>query len=117
MEKRNMKIWRAVLVLSLNENDEYVTKFKFEQTDKEYEENKENWSWYEGWVGDIIPKKMTIGYFQSYYKVEQGFNKKLTKEELDKLQKDMKTLMIKQIEYDKEKYLNNIEKKLAVLKK
>ena len=117
MEKRNMKIWRAVLVLSLNENDEYVTKFKFEQTDKEYEERKEDWFWYEGWIGDKIPKKMTISNYYSNYKIEQGFDRKLSEEELDKLQKDMKALMVKQIEYDKKEYLSNIEEKLAVLKK
>jgi hypothetical protein len=112
-----MKIWKGVLILFHNENEEYETKFKFELQDKEYNLNKsgDEWTHFGDWVSDSIPVNMTIERYYDDYKIIQGFDHELSKKELMSLEYDMRELMRKQSFYDKEIYLKKWEEKFKII--
>jgi hypothetical protein len=101
-----MKIWKAKLILLYNDDNTYEIKFFFELQDKEFNLNEKfnEWTHYEDWVMNRIPLKMTI---ERYHE--------LNEEELEQLEKDMRELMKKQLEYDKELYLKKYEEKLKAI--
>lgn len=113
-----MKIWEAELILFYTFEEELKTKFTFELQEKEYEVNKNNnneWFYFKDWVSDRIPMNMTIERYYDNYKIIQGFDHELKKEELEQLEKDMRVLTRKQLDYDKELYLKKYEEKLKVI--
>lgn len=112
-----MKIWKSILVLFYNENEEHETKFKFELQEKDYNLNKsaDEWTHFEDWVMDRIPMNMTIERYYDNYKITQGFDHELNRKELTELEYDMRILMRKQLMYDKELYLKKFEEKLKVI--
>jgi hypothetical protein len=112
-----MKIWKAELNLFYNFDEELQTKFRFELQDKEYETNTKNneWTYWENWTSERIPMEMTIEKYYDNYKITQGFDHELNKEELKQLEIKMRELMKKQLNYDKEMYLKSYEKKLKAV--
>lgn len=113
-----MKIWKAELILFYTfEKEELQTEFIFELEEHNYKENEKfnEWIYFEDWVSDRIPVNMTIERFYDNYKIVQGFDYELNKEELEQLEKDMRECMKKQLEYDKELYLKKYEEKLKVI--
>lgn len=113
-----MNIWKAELRLYCNEDYKYKTYFSFELQEEEYKINEKfnEWICFEDWVSYRIPMNIAIennGY--TGFKVVQGFNHELNKEELVKLEKDMRNLMRKQLDYEKVKYLEQYENKLKVV--
>ncbi|NFH01321.1 hypothetical protein FC831_13720 [Clostridium botulinum] len=113
-----MKIWKAELRLYCNEDYKYKTYFSFELQEEEYKINEKfnEWICFEDWVSYRIPMNIAIennGY--TGFKVVQGFDNELNKEELIKLEKDMRDLMKKKLKIDKKRYLEDYEKKLGAI--
>jgi hypothetical protein len=112
-----MKIWKAKLILLYIDDNDYKTKFTFELQEKEYEVNEKfkEWTWYENWISERIPMNMTIERYYDNYKITQGFDYELNKTELVQLENDMRELMKKQLNYDKELYLKKYKEKLKAI--
>ncbi|HBJ1650857.1 TPA: hypothetical protein LA460_000075 [Clostridium botulinum] len=113
-----MKIWKAELCLFYNFDNEWETDFSFELQEEEYKINEKfnEWICFEDWVNYRIPMDMAIdnnGY--TGFKVVQGFDNELNKEELIKLEKDMRDLMKKKLEIDKKRYLKDYENKIKAI--
>ena len=82
-----MKIWKASLVLFYNIDDEWESRFIFELQDKPFDINiyvPDEWIYREGWLSTRIPMIMEVEQIVSGYKVVQGFDHDLSKEELMK---------------------------------
>lgn len=117
-----MKIYKAELImfLSLEKEDEYESKFTFELESKEYEKDEKHNRYYrgEGWVGYSIPIDMEVEPTSfGLYKVVQGFEKELSKEELEDLKREMTLKIIKQLNRDKEDYSRRYDNKIQILNK
>ena len=113
-----MKVWKAELILFLNDRDEYETKFLFELSDKDYKINEERkeYLYFKDWVGERIPMNMSID--RTYcgdLKAIQGFDRELSEIELKDLEIAMKKLLKKQLDFEKEKYLKEYNKKINIL--
>lgn len=112
-----MKIWRAKLVLVYGMDGEWLTNFDLKK------DNNEDWKDYEeqyrrcdGWIGSSIPKQMLITQSScDLIKCEQGFNYKPSEEELKVIKSNMKEMIISQLEYDKQNYLQSFKDKIEVL--
>lgn len=115
-----MKVYKAQLImfLSLEKEDEYESKFTFELESKEYEKDEKHNRYYrgEGWVGYSIPIDMEVEPTSfGLYKVVQGFEKELSKEELNNLKKMMISRMAEQLNNDREDYLRRYNNKIQML--
>lgn len=114
-----MKIWKAELILFYSKDNMPDTRFTFEEQEKDYKINDLNTEYIhsEDWTCDRIPIKMTIEKDCFVVcKVVQGFDHQLDKNELGQLEKNMRSLLQKQLEYEKEIYLKKYEEKLKVVK-
>jgi len=111
-----MNILKAELVLL--HDKEYKMIFSLELQEQDYKVNKKfnEWTYFESWISYKIPMNMTIERYYDNYKIIQGFDHKLSEEESKLLEKDMRTLMEKQLNYDKEQFLKEYEKKLEVIR-
>lgn len=113
-----MKIWKAELILNYNTEDKWQTKFYFELQKEDYKvsENFHEWTYFKNWVGYRIPMKMQIENC-SYggFKIIQGFDCELNNNELVQLEKNMRNIMRKQLDYEREKYIKQYEIKLKAV--
>ena len=111
-----MKIWKAELVLMCKENNEYKVDFYFELQKEDYKVNEkfDEWIYSEGWICNRLPIKMIV---ESTYstRVIQGFDRELSEEELKGLKEDMKVLMQKQLDCEKEIFLQRYDDKIKAL--
>ena len=65
----------------------------------------------------MIPKYMEVKYiYNCPFKVIQGFDRELTKDELDKLKENMKDKLIKYLNKEKEIYVNKINNEIKTIK-
>lgn len=118
-DNHNIKIWKAKLVLYYTDEDTYKTKFFFDLMENEYKINeysKDEWTYFEDWVMDRIPMKMIAEKYYDNYNIIQGFDHELNADELIRLEADMKTFMLKHLNYDKEKCLEQFDKKFKAIK-
>lgn len=101
-----MKIWRAKLVLIMNDKDEYVTRFEFKLTGDNFQQNPNypEWNSRKGWICTTVPFDIKISEQYSIC-ATQGFDRELTEDEL----KDVKLKMKDEIM----KYLYNKQLKIA----
>lgn len=113
-----MKIWKAKLVLFYIEDETYSVKFNFELQEQEYKINDKfkEWIHSKDWICDRVPMNITIERYYDNYKIIQGFDHELNDEELKQLESDMRDLMKKQLNYDKEIYLKKFEDKLKAIR-
>ncbi|MBY6838720.1 hypothetical protein [Clostridium botulinum] len=114
-----MKIWKAELSLFCNFDDKWKTDFNFELQEQDYEVNEKfnEWTYFEDWWEEKIPMSMKVkkNRYNIEFDIVQGFDHDLPKEELVKLEKDVRNLMRKQLDYEKVKYLEQYENKLKVV--
>lgn len=113
-----MKIWKAVLVLFYNMEDEWESKFYFEPQDKLFDINiyvPDEWIYREGWSIASIPMNMNVEKIESGYKVVQGFDHDLSKEELNKLKRTMEDKLKDYLNEEKEDYLKTYEDKMKAI--
>lgn len=110
-----MKIWKAELILL--HDKEYEMNFSFEIQEQDYKVNEKfnEWTYFESWISYKIPMNMILERYYDNYKIIQGFDHELNEEELVQLEKDMRKAMEKQLNYDKEQFLKEYEKKLKVI--
>lgn len=89
-----MKIWEARLVLGINDEDQYVTRFNLELAGDKFKENNSNWSYADGWLVKSVPKDIDI--YENYGNVvaKQGFGRELSEEELENVKIKMKEKML-----------------------
>ena len=113
-----MKIWEAKLILFYAEDGSFKLRFTFESDDKDYKENEKFNEWFcsEGWIGYKIQMNMVIEKAYGNLKVIQGFDHELNKEELKQLELEIRRFMRKKLDYDREIYQRDYEKKLSVIK-
>ena len=113
-----MKIWKAILVLFYNMADEWESKFYFEPQDKPFDINiyvPDEWIYREGWSIASIPMNMNVEKIESGYKVVQGFDHDLSKEELNKLKRTMEDKLKDYLNEEKEDYLKTYEDKMKAI--
>ena len=113
-----MKIWKATLVLFYNMADEWESRFDFELQDKPFEINMyviDEWIYREGWSIASIPMNMNVEKIESGYKVVQGFDHDLSKEELNKLKRTMEDKLKDYLNEEKEDYLKTYEDKMKAI--
>lgn len=112
-----MKIWVAKLILTYYK-DEWETIFNFELSDREYElnERRDGYIYSKGWICDRIPVNIEIEKTWTGLKVQQGFDRELNEEELREVKSEMKNLLLKDLEYEKDEYLKRYEDKVKVLR-
>lgn len=110
-----MKILKAELVLFNDKKYTMIFSFELQQQDYKVNEKFNEWTYFEDWISYKIPMNMTIERYYDNYKIIQGFDHELNEEELKQLEKDMRILMEKQLNYDKEIFLKEYEKKLKVI--
>ena len=113
-----MKIWKASLVLFYNIDDEWESRFIFELQDKPFEINMyviDEWIYREGWSIASIPMNMNVEKTESGYKVVQGFDHDLSKEELNKLKRTMEDKLKDYLNEEKEDYLKTYEDKMKAI--
>lgn len=110
-----MKIWMAVLVLEFSEEEnKYIIRFKCECDNMNYKENKQYKTWVnESFTSIIIPMEMKVSHSNC---ITQGFDYEPTQEEQNKIELNMKKLIRKELEYNKEKFLKEHEKKMKAIK-
>ena len=115
-----MKIWEAKLILGFDTNENNICSFKFKYKDKDYQINEKTneWIYIRDWNIDRIPMDMIIerGYYKFTYEVKQGFDRELTKDELDKLKENMKDKLIKYLNKEKEIYINKMNNEIKTVK-
>ena len=113
-----MKIWKATLVLFYNMADEWESKFCFEPQDKPFDINiyvPDEWIYHEGWLSTRIPMIMEVEQIVSGYRVTQGFDHELSKEELNKLKRTMEERLGGYICDEKEDYIKKYEDKMRAI--
>lgn len=113
-----MRIWKAMLILSYDNNDNLVVRFSFDLQEKEYRINEKfkEWVFSESWVSDRIPMEMKVektGY--NGITVVQGFDNELSDIELILLETKMRKLMKEQLDYEMEIYKEDYLKKINVV--
>lgn len=114
-----MKIWKATFRLYYDCDMEIQTRFEFEECKNDYELNeytKDEWrsSNKGSWVVNRVPKYIKISYLGgSTLNATQGFDKKLTPEELYTLERDMRKTMLEYLDARRIKYLLEYDKKTA----
>lgn len=114
-----MKIWVAELILICNDENKWESIFDFKLSNKEWEFNSKNnsYTYFKNWVSDRMPINMEIDRtWTGDLKVQQGFDRKLNCEELKELKNNMKTLMLKRLENEKNEYLSTYENKLKSIR-
>lgn len=113
-----MKIWKATLVLFYNIDDEWESRFTFELQDKPFEINiyvPDEWIYRDGWSITSIPMNMNVEPTTCGYKVVQGFDHDLSKEELNKLKRTMEERLGNYFYEEKENYIQNYEDKMRAI--
>lgn len=112
-----MKIWRAELILNINMEEEYVTYFIFDEQKEDFKVNEKfnEWIHWGGWISTKIPMSMRIDRSFGVIRVVQGFDHELAKEELDMLEKNMRKLMVKQLEQDRVDMIDQYSRKIQAV--
>ncbi|NEZ47792.1 hypothetical protein FDF74_11430 [Clostridium niameyense] len=113
-----MKIYTATLWLINDMEGKYYTKFIFELADGDYKVNGKYNEWTsvgKGWLTDKIPMSMIYEYSIGLPKVIQGFDHELTKDELIRLEQNMKNFMINGLEEEKDEFLKIYDKKVKAI--
>ena len=113
-----MKIWKATLVLFYNMADEWESRFDFKLQDKPFDINiyvPDEWIYREGWSIVSIPMNMNVEKIDSGYKVVQGFDHDLSKEELNKLKRTMEERLGNYLYEEKENYIKKYEDKIKAI--
>ncbi len=113
-----MKIWKATLVLFYNMADEWELKFYFKLQDKPFDINiyvPDEWIYRNGWSIASIPMNMNVEKIDSGYRVTQGFDYELSKEELNKLKRTMEEKLGGYIYDEKEDYIKKCEDKMKAI--
>lgn len=110
-----MKIWKATLSLSYDDNMDLATRFSFKPQEKDYRinENHREWVHSENWVWRRIPMDMTIEKTgQDTITIVQGFDYQLADTDLINVEAEMRKLIKEQLDYElsiyKEEYLRKI---------
>ena len=113
-----MKIWKATLVLFYNIDDEWELRFTFELQDKPFEINiyvPDEWIYHDGWLSTRIPMIMEVEQIVDGYRVTQGFDHELSKEELNKLKRTMEERLGNYLYEEKENYIKKYEDKIKAI--
>ena len=113
-----MKIWKATLVLFYNMADEWESKFYFEPQDKPFDINiyvPDEWIYRNGWSITSIPMNMEVEQIVSGYRVTQGFDHDLSKEELNKLKRTMEERLCSYLNEEKEDYIKKYEDRMRAI--
>lgn len=114
-----MKIWKAELILNYTIDNKWDVWFEFKAEDKEYKFNDNNTEWLhsEEWICDRVPIEISIENlsYSTGFKIVQGFNKELNKNELEELKGKMKELANKKLEIQKSQVLKEFEEKLPAI--
>ena len=113
-----MKIWKATLVLFYNIDDKWESRFDFKLQDKPFDINiyvPDEWIYRNGWSIASIPMNMNVEKIDSGYKVVQGFDHDLSKEELNKLKRTMEERLGGYLYDEKEDYIKKYEDKMRAI--
>lgn len=113
-----MKIWKAELILNINMEEEYVTFFVFEEQKEDYKVNSKLKEWVraKSYFDSNVPMDMEVEHYNyGGMRVVQGFDHELTKEELDVLEKNMRKLMVKQLEQDRVDMIDQYSRKIQAV--
>lgn len=110
-----MKIWKAELILFYNDENKWEVKFVFEADDIEYEVNEKTkeWTHWKGWIGTQIPMNMTVDRtYCGELKIVQGFDRELDEKELFNLEQEMRKLLVKKLNQEREIMMKKYENKI-----
>ena len=110
-----MKIWEAELILFYSDESKWETRFSFETDDKNYKFNEKTnqWAYWEGWIGNQIPIAMTVDRtYCGELKVVQGFDRELNQEELFIVEQEMRKLLVKKLNQEREIMIKKYEDKI-----
>lgn len=114
-----MKIWEAELILFYNDESKWEAIFSFKTDDKDYKcnEKTKHWTHWEGWFGTQIPMNMKVDRtYCGELKIIQGFDRELSKKELFELEQEMRKLLAKKLNQEREIMIKKYEEKInAVL--
>lgn len=113
-----MKIWKATLVLFYNIDDKWESRFDFKLQDKPFDINiyvPDEWIYRNGWSIASIPMNMNVEKIESGYRVTQGFDHDLSKEELNKLKRTMEERLCSYLNEEKEDYIKKYEDKIKAM--
>lgn len=100
-----MQIWKASLVLSLDENEHWKVFFNFKQAKGDYFEWEGKYSQREyvkrgsKWVVDSIPANITVSKQYSTYKAIKGFDHELSQQELTEIEQELKEAIVLATKY------------------
>lgn len=113
-----MKVWEARLILNYTMDDTWETRFVFELQDKDYKfiDNNNEWVHRDGWIINRISAKMTVeqnGY--SGFRVVQGFDRELNKDELSVLEIEMREMMVKELDNQRKRFLKEHGNKIKAV--
>lgn len=110
-----MKIWEAILVLGINDEDKYVTRFNFELVGDKFKENDKSWSYADGWLVKAVSKDIDI--YENYGNVvaKQGFTRELSENEQKEIESNMKKHLIKYLKLRQKQIYNTYEKKIDAI--
>lgn len=114
-----MKIWKAELILFYNDESKWETRFSFETDDNDYEINEKTKEWrhWKGWIGTQIPMNMKVSRtYCGEMKIVQGFDRELSEKELLELEQEMRKILVKKLNQEREVVIKKYEDKInAVL--
>lgn len=113
-----MKIWKAELILNYTIKDKWESNFYFELQDENYEINEKfnEWTYFKDWVGYEIPMDMKIEpCCYGGKKVVQGFDRKLSDDELKNLENEMRKFMVKYLNDERGYMLNQFKEKISAV--
>lgn len=118
-----MQIWKASLVLSLDENEHWKVFFNFKQAKGDYFEWEGKYSQREyvkrgsKWVVDSIPANITVSKQYSTYKAIKGFDHELSQQELTEIEQELKEAIVQHIQKEKYLFTNDFKAKMFCLGK
>lgn len=110
-----MKIWEARLVLGINDEDQYVTRFDIELVGDKFKENDKSWSYADGWLVESVSKDIDI--YENYGDVvaKQGFTRELSENEQKEIEGNMKKRLIKYLKLRQKQIYKIYEKKIDAI--
>lgn len=112
------KVYEANLILTyLEYNDGIDSRFYITEKDNYNLSPDGSFTKICGWYVDSIPTQITVKPTASgLYKAVQGFSHKPTPQEEEALVYSMRTAILDQLKYDKDKYMETYEAKIKALK-
>ena len=111
-----MKIWRALLILNMEEKENDRLLFFFEKMEEEYKYSKERdeYIYTKGYYYTCIPTKMKVEQCYSVITITIGYDHELTEEEQMKVKKEMIITLRTYLYNQKEHYLKKYNEKMEL---